>query len=56
MRDSLRTLILLRRQPSSVDLEIEEEKRSFGAELNMLEPRPEEPVVGGIFEVLNGEF
>ena len=52
---SLRALLLLRRKPSSLDIEMEEERRSFGAELAMLEPRPQVGVVaGGIFEVLDG--
>jgi hypothetical protein len=34
---------------------MEEERRSFGVELAMLEPRPQVGVVaGGIFEVLDG--
>ncbi|KAF2496015.1 hypothetical protein BU16DRAFT_560864 [Lophium mytilinum] len=53
---SLRALLLLRRKPSSLDLEMEEERRSFGVELGMLEPRPsgEARGMGGIFEVLDG--
>ncbi|KAF2808424.1 uncharacterized protein BDZ99DRAFT_55382 [Mytilinidion resinicola] len=53
---SLRALLLLRRKPSSLDLEMEEERRSFGVELDMLEPRPhgEARGMGGIFEVLDG--
>ncbi|OCL06442.1 hypothetical protein AOQ84DRAFT_223808 [Glonium stellatum] len=52
---SLRALLLLRRKPSSLDIEMEEERRSFGVELAMLEPRPQVGIVaGGIFEVLDG--
>lgn len=46
----------IRRQPSLIDVEMEEERRAFPAELEMLEPRPEGVVVGGIFEVLSGRF
>lgn len=46
----------VRRQPSLIDVEMEEERRAFPAELEMLEPRPAGVVVGGIFEVLNGRF
>jgi hypothetical protein len=61
---------LLRRKPSSIEFEMEEERRSFGVELEMLEPRPVHAIgspvslnevrdvsalpVPGIFEVLDG--
>ncbi|OCK85944.1 hypothetical protein K432DRAFT_202480 [Lepidopterella palustris CBS 459.81] len=54
---SLRVLLLLRRKPSTLDIEMEEERRSFGVELAMLEPRPQVGVAaGGIFEVLDGRI
>jgi hypothetical protein len=48
--------LLLRRKPSSLDIEMEEERRSFGDQMGLLEPRPETQgcVAGGIFEVLDG--
>ncbi|KAL2354009.1 hypothetical protein BJ546DRAFT_90812 [Cryomyces antarcticus] len=54
-RFSFRTVLFLRRNPSMVQMEMEEERRSFGDELQLLEPRPNVPAVtGGIFEVLDG--
>jgi hypothetical protein len=55
----IRQFIQMRRQPSIVDLEMEEERRvCMPAELGLLEPRPmvgERGVcVGSIFEVLDG--
>ncbi|EON61426.1 hypothetical protein W97_00641 [Coniosporium apollinis CBS 100218] len=52
----LRSILQLRRKQSARDLELEEEKRSFGSELALFEPRPVggEAGVGGIFEVLDG--
>jgi len=42
-------------KPSVTDLRLQEEKRTFGSELRMLEPRPvNSMVMGGIFEVLEG--
>ncbi|KAJ9668566.1 hypothetical protein H2201_001208 [Coniosporium apollinis] len=54
----LRSILQLRRKQSTRDLELEEEKRSFGSELALFEPRPVggEAGVGGIFEVLEGGF
>ncbi|KAF2018764.1 hypothetical protein BU24DRAFT_104726 [Aaosphaeria arxii CBS 175.79] len=53
---SIRELLMLRRKPSVLDAEMEEEKHLFSNELEMLEPRP--IVTGhvevGIFEVLGG--
>lgn len=47
---------MLRRKPSTLDLEMEEEKHLFSHELGLLEPRPstEGRVEVGIFEVLEG--
>lgn len=48
---------MLRRKPSVLDLEMEEEKHLFSHELEMLEPRPSiQQVEVGIFEVLDGKF
>ncbi|KAF9740666.1 hypothetical protein PMIN06_012776 [Paraphaeosphaeria minitans] len=57
--ESLRNLLLLRRKPSVLDLEMEEEKHLFEHELEVLEPRPSVGEAGaavGIFEVLHGKF
>ncbi|KAF2266882.1 hypothetical protein CC78DRAFT_577808 [Lojkania enalia] len=55
---SIRHLLALRRKPSVLDIEMEEEKHLFGQELEMLEPRPSltGQVEVGIFEVLDGKF
>lgn len=47
---------MLRRKPSVLDIEMEEEKHLFSHELEMLEPRPSinGQVEVGIFEVLEG--
>lgn len=52
---------MLRRKPSVLDIEMEEEKHLFGHEVDMLEPRPSGcglngGVEVGIFEVLEGRF
>jgi hypothetical protein len=50
---------MLRRKPSMLDLEMEEEKHLFEHELEVLEPRPSLGDAGatmGIFEVLDGKF
>jgi hypothetical protein len=51
---------MLRRKPSVLDVEIEEERRVFGNEMGVLEPRPMGLEMGmggvGIFEVLDGKF
>ncbi|KAJ4296779.1 hypothetical protein N0V90_006827 [Kalmusia sp. IMI 367209] len=54
--NSIRNLLMLRRKPSVLDLEMEEEKHLFSHELDLLEPRPslEGKVEVGIFEVLEG--
>lgn len=52
---SIRHLLLLRRKPSFLDLEMEEERCLFGTELGVLEPRPGSAEMGvgvGIEEVL----
>ena len=55
--DSIRNMLMLRRKPSVLDLEMEEEKHLFSHELEMLEPRPSiQQVEVGIFEVLDGKF
>jgi len=42
-------------KPSVTDLRLQEEQRTFGPELRMFEPRPQNMMVmGGIFEVLEG--
>jgi len=42
-------------KPSVTDLRLQEEKRTCGSELGLLEPRPQSlMVMGGIFEVLEG--
>ncbi|KAF2199226.1 hypothetical protein GQ43DRAFT_433565 [Delitschia confertaspora ATCC 74209] len=64
-RSSIRQLLMLRRKPSVLDLEMEEERLIFSHELEMLEPRPVGQGFGGrqgmggrvelgIFEVLDG--
>ncbi|KAF2869718.1 hypothetical protein BDV95DRAFT_596045 [Massariosphaeria phaeospora] len=54
---SIRQLLALRRKPSVLDVEREEERHLFSHELEMLEPRPSigSGVEVGIFEVLNGK-
>ena len=56
--NSIRNLLMLRRKPSVLDIELEEERHLFGHELEMLEPRPSLGGLGGvevgIFEVLEG--
>jgi len=49
---------MLRRKPSVLDIEMEEERHLFSSELEMLEPRPSLTghVEVGIFEVLDGKF
>jgi hypothetical protein len=57
--ESIRNLLMLRRKPSMMDLEMEEEKHLFEHELEVLEPRPSLGDAGatmGIFEVLDGKF
>lgn len=58
--NSIREALLLRRKPSVLDVEIEEERRVFGTEMRVLEPRPMGLEMGmggvGIFEVLDGKF
>ncbi|KAK3079541.1 hypothetical protein LTS18_004597 [Coniosporium uncinatum] len=56
----LHQMLLLRRKPSLMEIEIEDERRTFGQEMAVLEPRPLPVVeyggaVGGIFEVLDGK-
>ncbi|KAF2472108.1 uncharacterized protein BDR25DRAFT_221279 [Lindgomyces ingoldianus] len=54
---SIRQLLMLRRKPSVLDIEMEEERCLFSHELDLLEPRPRsgsERVEIGIFEVLDG--
>ncbi|KAF2706780.1 hypothetical protein K504DRAFT_447672 [Pleomassaria siparia CBS 279.74] len=55
---SIRELLRLRRKPSVLDAEMEEEKHLFSHELEMLEPRPSlnGQVEMGIFQVLDGKF
>lgn len=57
-------MLSLRRQPSVLEFEMEEEKHLFGHELELLEPRPAVGFGGpmgcgthvvGIFEVLDGK-
>ncbi|TID21769.1 hypothetical protein E2P81_ATG05037 [Venturia nashicola] len=51
----IRALLVRHHKPSVTDLRLQEEKRTFGPELRMLEPRPQNGMVmGGIFEVLEG--
>ncbi|KAL6706495.1 hypothetical protein ACN47E_005434 [Coniothyrium glycines] len=57
---SIRQLLAVRRKPSVLEFEIEEEKHLFGhGQLDVLEPRPDmyasEVHVVGIFEVLDGK-
>lgn len=49
---------MLRRKPSVLEIEMEEERHLFSPELEMLEPRPSLTghVEVGIFEVLDGKF
>ncbi|KAF2002855.1 hypothetical protein P154DRAFT_124448 [Amniculicola lignicola CBS 123094] len=61
--NSIRHALMLRRKPSVLDLEMEEERHLFGEELGVqrgvLEPRPTESEgsrVVGIFEVLEGRY
>jgi len=52
---SIREILALRRAPSGVEMELEEEARSFPDEVGLLEPRPEAPpTTRGLFEVLDG--
>jgi hypothetical protein len=52
---SIREILALRRRPSGVELDLEEEARSFPDEVGLLEPRPEAPpTTRGLFEVLDG--
>ena len=55
---SIRQLLMLRRKPSVLDIEMEEEKHLFSHELEMLEPRPSlnGHVEVGIFQVLDGKI
>lgn len=58
-------MLALRRQPSVLEFELQQERHFFGAELAVLEPRPVlgrgadlgggAVVVVGIFEVLSGK-
>jgi|TARA_R110002003_G_scaffold28_20_gene1701 hypothetical protein len=57
-------MLSIRRKPSVLEFEMEEEKHLFGHELELLEPRPAmgfggraggEVHVVGIFEVLDGK-
>ncbi|KAF1831858.1 hypothetical protein BDW02DRAFT_29604 [Decorospora gaudefroyi] len=59
---SIRQLLAVRRKPSVLEFEMEEEKHLFSQELDVLEPRPSltrgatgEIHVVGIFEVLDGK-
>ncbi|OAK98896.1 hypothetical protein IQ06DRAFT_24904 [Phaeosphaeriaceae sp. SRC1lsM3a] len=59
---SIREMLSLRRKPSVLEGEMEEEKHLFSTELEVLEPRPaiyggfsEGAHVVGIFEVLDGK-
>ncbi|OAL50713.1 hypothetical protein IQ07DRAFT_435621 [Pyrenochaeta sp. DS3sAY3a] len=61
---SIRQLLAVRRKPSVLEFEMEEERHLFGSELEVLEPRPalgmggmggSEVHVVGIFEVLDGK-
>jgi hypothetical protein len=58
---SIRQLLAIRRKPSVLEFEMEEERHLFGQELDVLEPRPSmmrgssEVHVVGIFEVLDGK-
>ena len=53
-------MLAIRRKPSVLEFEMEEEKHLFEHELGVLEPRPmfgeNEVHVVGIFEVLDGKF
>jgi hypothetical protein len=59
---SIREMLSLRRKPSVLEFEMEEERHLFSSELELLEPRPSmgrggsEGHVAGIFEVLDGKF
>lgn len=55
---SIRQILMLRRKPSVLEIEMEEERHLFSPELEMLEPRPSLTghVEVGIFEVLDGKF
>jgi hypothetical protein len=57
-------MLSVRRQPSVLEFEMEEEKHLFGREIELLEPRPamgfggmdgRDVRVVGIFEVLDGK-
>jgi hypothetical protein len=53
-------MLSLRRKPSVLEFEMEEEAHLFGTELEVLEPRPRSGRMGeahvvGIFEVLDGK-
>jgi hypothetical protein len=54
-------MLSLRRKPSVLEFEMEEERHLFSSELELLEPRPSmgrgrgEGHVAGIFEVLDGK-
>lgn len=59
---SIRDMLSLRRKPSVLEFEMEEEAHLFGTELEVLEPRPRSGRMGdgnvamvGIFEVLDGK-
>ncbi|KAH7095785.1 hypothetical protein FB567DRAFT_544058 [Paraphoma chrysanthemicola] len=65
---SIRHMLSIRRKPSVLEFEMEEERHLFGTELDVLEPRPQvgfgsgfmgarggEGHVVGIFEVLDGK-
>ncbi|KAH8727531.1 hypothetical protein GQ44DRAFT_770102 [Phaeosphaeriaceae sp. PMI808] len=61
---SIRDMLSIRRKPSVLEFEMEEEKHLFEHELDLLEPRPamgfggmggSEVHVVGIFEVLDGK-
>jgi hypothetical protein len=55
---SIRELLAVRRRPSSLEFELRDEANIFGAEMDVLEPRPtveREMGVMGIFEVLDGK-
>ncbi|KAF2748097.1 hypothetical protein M011DRAFT_458006 [Sporormia fimetaria CBS 119925] len=58
---SIPQLLMVRRKPSVLDLQVQEERDVFGHELDMLEPRPWTGAGGmggvevGIFQVLEGK-
>lgn len=54
---SIREILALRRRPSGVEIELEEEAREHPDEVGLLEPRPEAPpTTRGLFEVLDGAY